>query len=105
MQAAGKFGAAREGGAELGPERRGGGDDHPVAPAERQMSRDQLGDEDDHGQPQRVTARRRLQAGVGAENREVGAQLLEPPARARMGAAVAQAAGLAGENEDGEVRA
>ena len=43
-----------------------------------------------------MAARRRLEAGVGAEHREIGPGLLESPVGARVGAAIAQAARLAG---------
>ena len=90
------LGAARERGAELGAERGGGRDDHPVAPAQRQVTRDQLGEQHHDREAQRVTTGRRLETDVRAEYPEAGAEALDRAVGARLGAAVAPPAGLAG---------
>ena len=65
---AGALGAAGERGAELGAQGGRGRHHHPIAPAQRQVPRDQLGEQHDHREPHRVAPRRRVEAGVGTKH-------------------------------------
>ena len=101
----GALGAAGERGAELGAQGGRGRHHHPVAPAQRQVPRDELGEEHDHREPHRVAPRRRVEAGVGTKQREVRLQPFDRPARARVRTAIAQATALAGAHRQRSDRA